>query len=82
MMKGVLPGLKPEIVQADTLYESSLPFGIDEVSEEELRECAQIVANTIAREHIINKAPGEGKASKKETKCTKAKNIKSGNCGN
>jgi hypothetical protein len=39
MMKGVLPGLRPEIVQADMLYEASLPFGVDEVSEEELRAC-------------------------------------------
>jgi hypothetical protein len=38
MMKGVLPDLCPEIVQADTLYEASLPFRIDEVSEEELGE--------------------------------------------
>jgi len=36
MMKGVNCPLRTEIVQADTLYETSLPFGIDEVSEEEL----------------------------------------------
>lgn len=65
MMKGVLPDLKPEIVQVDTLYEASLPFGIDEVSEEELRECANKVADTVAMEHINNTAPAGEKASKK-----------------
>ena len=81
MMKGVLPGLRPEIVQADTLYETSLPFGIDEVSEEELRECAQIVANTVAREYINNTASTE-EASKKESTCTSTKTTKSSCCGN
>jgi uncharacterized metal-binding protein len=81
MMKGVLPGLRPEIVQADTLYETSLPFGVNEVSEEELRECAQIVANTIAREYINNTAQAGEKTSKRETTCTPAKNLKSSCCG-
>ena len=61
MMKGVLPGLRPEIVQADTLYETSLPFGIDEVSEEELKECAHKVADIVAREHINNDSTGRRK---------------------
>jgi len=82
MMKSVLPGLKPEIVQADTLYESSLPFGIDEVSEEELRECVHIVANTVAMEHIKKTAPGGEKVSKNESTCISGKNIKSSCCGN
>ena len=82
MMKGVLPGLRPEIVQADTLYEKSLPFGINEVPEEELRECAHIVANTVAIEHINNSALTGEKASKKEFTCAPAKNIKSSCCGN
>ena len=82
MMKGVLPGFLPEIVQADTLYEPSLPFGIDEVSEEELRECANIVANNVAKEHIKNTAQEAEKTSKKESTCTLAKNIKSSCCGN
>ncbi len=37
MMKGVLPGLRPEIVQADTLYEASLPFGVVEINEPYLK---------------------------------------------
>lgn len=81
MMKGVLPGLRPEIVQADTLYESSLPFGIDEVPEEELKECAHIVANIVAREHIKNTNLVGEMESKKESTCTSTKNIKSSCCG-
>jgi uncharacterized metal-binding protein len=82
MMKGVLPNFQPEIVQADTLYESFLPFGVDEVSEEELRECANIVAETVAKEHIKNSASAGEKASKKEsTCCTQDKQIKSSCCG-
>ncbi len=63
MMKGVFPDLCPEIVQADTLYEADLPFGVDEVSEEELKECARIVAETIAGKHIKNAVPAGKKAS-------------------
>jgi uncharacterized metal-binding protein len=82
MMKGVLPGLRTEIVQADTLYETSLPFGVDEVSEEELRKCAQIVANTIAREYINNTILAGETELKKESTCTPPKNKKSSCCGN
>lgn len=70
MMKGVLPNLRPEIVQADTLYDADLPFGIDEVSEEELRECARIVAETVAKEHIKNTSA-----------CASAESAKSSCCG-
>jgi hypothetical protein len=76
-----LPGLRPEIIQADILYETSLPFGIDEVSKEELRECAIIVADTVAREHINNTATAGEKKSKTETTCTQAKTTKSSCCG-
>jgi len=43
------------------LYESDLPFGIDEVSEEELKKCANIVARTIVEEYI---SASGGKPSK------------------
>ncbi len=90
MMKGVLPNFQPEIVQADTLYESFLPFGIDEVSEEELKECANIVAQTVTKEHIKNSAPageraeekiGEEASKKESTCCIPDKQIKSSCCG-
>lgn len=81
MMKGVLPGIQPEIVQADMLYDADLPFGIDEVSEEELRECARIVAETVAKEHIKNTATAGRKTSGKESACASAESAKSSCCG-
>ncbi|MBU4076117.1 MAG: putative zinc-binding protein [Euryarchaeota archaeon] len=68
MMKGALKGLEPVIVQADTLYDADLPFGIDEVSEEELSECARVVAETVVKEHINAVPPGK-KISKNENVC-------------
>lgn len=56
MMNGVLPGFKPVIAQADTYYENALPFGIDEVPEEELQECARIVAEAVLLEYITDPA--------------------------
>jgi len=81
MMKGVLPGLCPEIVQADTLYEASLPFGIDEVSEEELRECARTVAEAVVAEHIKNSTSTDEKVSRKESTCGSSKSKNSTCCG-
>ena len=55
MMKGVLPGLIPVIVQADMLYDTENDaFGIDEFPEEELKEHAREVAETVVREHLNN----------------------------
>jgi uncharacterized metal-binding protein len=80
MMKGVLPGLNPEIVQADALYEASLPFGIDEVSDEAVKKCARIVAETIVREYIFDPAFGGNKSSCEGTASFKAKESNSGCC--
>ncbi|HEX2927178.1 MAG TPA: putative zinc-binding protein [Ruminiclostridium sp.] len=52
MMKGVIPDLKPVVINADTLYETCLPFGVDEVCEEEINENAQIVAEIIIKKYI------------------------------
>lgn len=52
MMKGVIPELKPLVVQADKIYSKDLPFGIDEVSEEEFNECAKIVADEIVEKYV------------------------------
>lgn len=65
MMKGALKGLDLVIVQADTLYDADLPFGIDEVAEEELSECARVTAETVVKEHINTVQSGK-KISKKE----------------
>lgn len=54
MMKGVIPDLKPIVINADSIYEMNLPFGIDEVSEDDLNECAQITAKEIINKYIDN----------------------------
>ncbi len=49
MMKGVLPDLDPEVVVADRLYDFDRGlFGIDEMSEAELRAHAREVAKALA----------------------------------
>ncbi len=49
MMKGVIDGLKPEVINADRLYESDKKlFGIDEMAPEELLAHAQTVARKVA----------------------------------
>lgn len=78
MMKGVLPNLSPVVVQADMLYEADLPFGVDEIPEEKLRDCARTVADTIVAEHLKNTASTGKGASKKESM---VKNTKSSCCG-
>ena len=57
MMQGVLPDYKPEIILADSLYNESLPFGIDEVSNEKFDEYAQVVAEKVVDEYIRSVQP-------------------------
>ena len=52
MMQGVLPDLNPEVILADTLYEESLPFGIDEASDERFSAYARQVAEKIVARYI------------------------------
>lgn len=52
MMQGVLPDWKPEVILADGLYDESLPFGIDEVSDEKFDEYAKHVAEKVIAEYI------------------------------
>jgi uncharacterized metal-binding protein len=48
MMKGAVPGLEPEVIIADTLYDFDRSlFGIDELSERELRSHAEKVARKV-----------------------------------
>jgi uncharacterized metal-binding protein len=54
MMQGVLPDLNPEVVLADTLYGESLPFGIDEVSDEVFQGYARQVAEKVVAKYIKN----------------------------
>lgn len=60
MMNGVLPGFKPIVAQADMYYENALPFGIDEATEEELQECARIVAQAVLSEYITDSTQSDG----------------------
>lgn len=49
MMKGVIYGLDPEIIIVDRLYKfNKIHFGINEVSEQQIKEYAQIAATKIA----------------------------------
>jgi uncharacterized metal-binding protein len=49
MMKGVVPGLQPEVVIADRLYDFDRNlFGIDEMPESQLNAHAQEVAKAVA----------------------------------
>ena len=52
MMAGVIPGLSPEIVRADLIYDIDLPFGIDEVPDEMFTNYAYKVAERIVREYL------------------------------
>ncbi|HWQ65466.1 MAG TPA: putative zinc-binding protein [Methanospirillum sp.] len=52
MMQGVLPDLKPEVILADTLYDESLPFGIDEVADETFSAYARQVAEKVVTKYI------------------------------
>ena len=49
MMKGVVPGLRPEVVIADRLYDFDRNlFGIDEIPESQLSAHAREVAKAVA----------------------------------
>ncbi|PWR73075.1 hypothetical protein DK846_05500 [Methanospirillum lacunae] len=52
MIQGVLPDLDPEVIFADQLYETSLPFGIDEVSDEIFNTYASQVAEKVVAKYI------------------------------
>ena len=52
MMKGVIPELAPLIIYADEIYNKDLPFGIDEVSDDEFNALAKMVAEEIAAKHL------------------------------
>ena len=81
MMKGVLPEIDLEIIRADMLYESDLPFGIDEVPEEELKGYAREVAEIVVKEHVSKAVPGRKKA-KTVSGSNTFKNNKPNCCGN
>ena len=52
MMEGVLSELNPVVIDANSYYGIDLPFGINEVSEQELKAYAETVAEKIVDEYI------------------------------
>lgn len=55
MLKGVLPELRPLTVLADTIHRATLPFGLDEASDSQLRDCAHTVAEAVVRDYVLGK---------------------------
>jgi hypothetical protein len=50
MMKGLIPGLAPRAIIADSLYDFDRSlFGIDQMTEEEIKTHATTVAQKIVR---------------------------------
>ena len=56
MMEGVIPDLKPVIVQADLINDIDLPFGIDDVPDEMFTVYAYKVADQVVRDLVKNAA--------------------------
>ena len=51
MMKGVIPGLEALVLDASEIYGENLPFGIDEVSDDEFNRLAKVVAEEIVEKY-------------------------------
>jgi len=52
MMKGVLTEITPIVINADSLHDVKLPFGIDEVSDDDFNSLAQKVAEEIVKKYV------------------------------
>jgi len=52
MMKGVLTEITPIVINADSLHDMKLPFGIDEVSDDDFNSLAQKVAEEIVKKYV------------------------------
>ncbi|MCL2791390.1 MAG: putative zinc-binding protein [Desulfobulbus sp.] len=52
MMQGVLPEITPLIINSDSLHGMQLPFGIDEVSDEDFNRLAKTVAQEIMEKYM------------------------------
>ncbi|WP_297425581.1 putative zinc-binding protein [Clostridium sp.] len=84
MMKGVIPELEPLVVQADKIYSKDLPFGIDEVTDEEFNECAKMVAEEIVEKYIygdsVPEISSEECSSNSNIGCCSANNDSKSSC--
>lgn len=54
MMEGVITTLKPIVIDASEIYSVDLPFGINEVPEQQLKDYAKTVAEYIVNQYINN----------------------------
>jgi len=52
MMKGVIPELDALVINAAKIYGEDLPFGIDEISEDDLNRLAKVVAEEVVEKYI------------------------------
>lgn len=52
MMEGVLSELNPIVIDASSIYNVDLPFGINEVNEDEIKKYAEFVAGNIVNDYI------------------------------
>jgi uncharacterized metal-binding protein len=55
MMEGVISTLKPIVIDASKIYSVDLPFGINEVTEQQLKDYTKAVAEKIAKDYIDSK---------------------------
>lgn len=81
MMKGVLPELEPIVIDAGTLYDSDLPFEIHKVSDQELKDFADIVAEKVVKDYVQGdhkSTPDNSPCSNKSSACS---STPSSECG-
>jgi uncharacterized metal-binding protein len=73
MMKGVLPEITPLVINADNLHDIKMPFGIEEVSDEDYNALAKKVAEEIVEKYIhgdgVPTAQNEGSCDNPVCQC-------------
>ena len=52
MMKGVIPELDALVIDVSEIYGKDIPFGIDEVSDDEFNQLAEMAAKVIVEEYV------------------------------
>jgi uncharacterized metal-binding protein len=52
MMKGVIPELNALVLDACAIHNEAIPFGINEMSDDDFNRLAKIVAEEIAEKHV------------------------------
>jgi uncharacterized metal-binding protein len=54
MMRGVIPELKALVIDASEIHDEDLPFGIDEISDDEFNRLAKTVAEEIFEKYVMD----------------------------